>query len=108
MYEITAVTEVLGAFVGVVGVSIAVWLQLVSAKAAPARYVIGFYLFGATFLLTNAGALGVPPHPANILGLLGVLVALAVEVAAAVFVYRRYGNEETTRETVEAMIGDLR
>lgn len=106
MSEITAVTEVLGAFVGVVGVSIAVWLQLISAKQAPARHVLGFFAFGAVFLLTNVAAVGVPTDPANLLGLFGVLVALVGECAAGIHVYRRYSDEDTTREAVESFLRD--
>jgi drug/metabolite transporter (DMT)-like permease len=98
MSEINALTEVLGAFVGVVGVSIAVWLQMVSAKRTPARYVAGFFVFGSIFLLTNSGAVGVPTEPANLLGLLGVLAALVAECGAAVFVHRRFGTDDRTPE----------
>jgi bacteriorhodopsin len=105
--DVTALTETLGALVGVVGISIAVWLQLVSRKRTPARYVFAFFAFGAVFLLTNAGALNAPARPASLFGLLGVLVALVFECGAAVFVWRRYSVEgDSPAEVVRDLIHD--
>jgi len=106
MNGITDLTTALGALTGVVGVSIAIWLQLISPKKCPARYVLVFFVFGSVFLLMNAGAIGVPGRPATLLGLIGAIVALVAEVVGAVYVYRRYGIEDTTHEAIEAFLQD--
>jgi hypothetical protein len=105
-HTVTALTETLGALVGVVGISIAIWLQLISRKRTPPRYVAMFFVFGSVFLLMNTGALDAPARPANLLGLLGVLLALIFECGAAVHVWRRYSVEgdspvEVVRDLIE-------
>lgn len=47
----------LGAVGGGLGVAIAVYLQFVTERRVPPRYVLGYFLFGAILLLGHAGAL---------------------------------------------------
>lgn len=95
-----------GAFVGVVGVSIAIWLQMVARRRCPWYVVATFYGFGTFMLLLNSGALGAGENAETALGGLGLVVALLAETSGAVYAYRIY-SEPRGEHSGEAWFDDL-
>jgi len=95
---------VLGAFVGLVGVCIAIWLQMVAKRRVPAKYVVVFYAFGSLFLLLNTAALGAGNEVAQVVAVFSLTVALLVEVGGAVFVYLKYSEPSEAESLAEAAL----
>lgn len=81
-----------GAFVGVVGISIAIWLQMIARRRTPASAVGAFFLFGSFMLLLNSGAFGVGANVEVALTVAGLSAALVVELAAGVWVYLKHSE----------------
>jgi len=91
----------LGAFVGVVGVSIAIWLQMVARRRCPARHVTAFFAFGSFMLLLNTAVFGVEGGVEPYVAGVALLSALVVEIAGAIHVYRTYSSERPEYRIVE-------
>ncbi|QPL12252.1 putative membrane protein [Halorubrum phage Hardycor1] len=106
LHEIMAFdpVSILGAFVGVVGISIALWLQMVAPRKCHPRHVLAFFGFGSIFLLTNADAIALtgPIVPAS--AALGLLVALVFEVAGAWYIYRNFSEPRNETDYVERVV----
>ena len=92
---------ILGAFVGVVGISIAIWLQMIAPRRCRPRHVLAFFGFGSIFLLTNADAVGVEGPIIPLSAVLGLLIALAFEVLGAVYVYRNFSEPRDEADYVQ-------
>lgn len=80
--------EALGALAGVLGVSIALYLQLVSGRRVKARFVLGFYLVGVVFLLMHLRPLSIGPTASAVGRAFGLTIVLAAELVAFYHVYR--------------------
>lgn len=68
----------LGLLAGVIGVSIAIWLQLITQRRCKPRYVFGFFILGSTLILMNLG----PVFPEKNGVVLGKFVAYIVLIGA--------------------------
>lgn len=91
----TETLTILGALVGVVGVSIAVWLQLIARRRCPWYWVAGFFAFGSFMLLLNSGVFGLAALTTTALASFALLAALVAELAGAFYVYRHYSRPRT-------------
>jgi len=93
-----------GVFAGVVGVSIAVYLQLMSSRSTPWPYVVGFFVGGCVLILVNPGSwlAGSFEAFADELRLVGAVVALVAELGIAIHVFQEYRVESPGE-----LIGDL-
>lgn len=99
--------EALGALTGVLGVSIALYLQLISNRQVKPRYVVGFYLLGTGLLLLHLRPLPAFGPTASAVGrLLGLTIILAGELAAFHHVYR-VSDVQTPREVAEDVAAHL-
>lgn len=91
----TEFVTLLGALVGVVGVSIAIWLQLIARRRCPWYWVAGFFTFGSFMLLLNSGVFGLGSPTTTALAAFTLVAALAAELAGAAYVYRHYSRPRT-------------
>lgn len=92
----------IGIIAGVIGVGVAVYLQMVDIRRCPLRYVVGYFLFGSALILINVAA--VSPHeiPFGLwFPVVGNAVLLLFELATVPYVLDHLG------EPVENPIGYL-
>lgn len=84
--------ELTAALAGIIGVSVAVYLQLVSSTKTPPRYVLGFFVAGCTMLLLHPAVWAQAPiaRYTNLIQLGGAVLAVVGETVLAVYVARRY------------------
>lgn len=94
--ELPTFVDILGALVGGIGVSLAIYFQLIARRSCPSRYVLAFFVFGSTILLLSGEAFYLRDAVASALAVLGALLALVAEVAFAGYVWRRIRTEPLT------------
>jgi len=93
----------IGAATGAVGVSIAIYLQLISQKHCPPQYVLFYLTLGSGLILAHVNGHMIEGLPTTALRLLGYLVLIAVQVGSALHIYRRLDTEHS-RPTIEKFI----
>lgn len=97
--------DVVGAFVGAVGICIAIYLQMVSPRAVSPTYSLAFFTFGAAFMLYNITAFA----PESTTGTLrtarfvGSVLALMLELAGATYVIRHTEVRSPHRVLLDAL-----
>lgn len=89
--------ELLGTLVGMVALSIALWLQMVSTRKVPAKYILGFAAIGILVILANMTGLGVEPPVAETIRAIALTLGLIGEIAAAYWIYRHESVEDASR-----------
>lgn len=95
------IVSFLGALVGVLGISIAIWLQMIARRRTPAKYTLAFFAFGSLFLALNTRVFQVPERPASTIAGVALLLTLVVEVYAAAWVYGHYSSDAHSPEGME-------
>lgn len=76
----------LGQFVGVLGVGIAVYLQVIVPRRCDARYFWGFLVFGSGMVIAHIG--WVPLPYLGWLPVIGYFLLIGLQIYAANWVYR--------------------
>jgi len=89
---VLVVAELIAAFAGLLGVSIAVYLQLIAERKPPAAWVATFFVAGCTMLLLHPTVWVSAPVVtySAVLQLVGAAVAVIGELALARYVLIRY------------------
>ena len=90
--------EIIGTIAGLVGVSLAVYLQLLNRRDVSVHYVVGFFVAGSALILMNPEAWLAVTFEPFITGarLLGAVLALVVELVAAAHVWATHSVESPT------------
>lgn len=77
-----SVATTVGMLAGVLGVGIAVWLQMVATRKCPPKYVVLFFGFGAGLMLVNYNAATITVVGGSWLPLIGNVCLILTEVYA--------------------------
>jgi hypothetical protein len=106
MHDITHIASLtaLGAVGGGLGLAIAVYLQFVTDRPVPPRYVIAYFTFGAFLLLGNAGII---PFLTDAEVVLAAWVAIAISIIGQLlgFVWLiRSEHAESPTEVAEGLV----
>lgn len=96
--EPAMLASVVGMFAGFLGVSAAIYLQMIAGNRCPPKYVLAFFLLGSGMILANFSALSTP----------GILLGAWVPVVgnAAILFLEVWAIRHVTKEVdVAAAVG---
>lgn len=93
----------LGQVAGWLGVSIAVYLQLMAKERCRARYVWGFFLVGTALIIAHLGLFDLPWYFAGWVPAIGYLLLIAVQIYAYQWVKHHAGLSGVQASLEEAV-----
>lgn len=99
-------THFMGAIVGVLGVSIAIYLQLITSKHCPIKYIVLFLVFGITMIMINSGPFIASSQQLLILQFIAYLILAIIEIGTAYFIWRTLDLENPVLEVHNEFVSD--
>lgn len=98
--------NVIGLLVGFIGVSIAIYLQLIQQNPCPPKYVLGFFVFGVLMIFINGRAVITDMTIAIILQTIGYILLAIMEIYTAYIIRKRIMNNPYNENSVDHLILD--
>lgn len=85
----------IGAVTGAVGVLIAIYLQLISQKRCPPKYVLFYLTLGSGLMLSHTSGVYLGDLAMVSLRLTGYMFLIAVQIGSAYYIYQKLDGEES-------------
>lgn len=98
--------ELMGALIGALGIMIAIYLQLITQKDCPPRYVILFLSFGITMTMVHSGPFISSNDEIVFLQITGYILLAVIELVTAYYVWRRLDLDNPVQELWHELFGD--
>lgn len=90
--------ELIGALIGAIGVSISIYLQLITRKHCPKKYVIIFLVFGITMIMIHSNPFLASTNNMITIRIIGYTILAVMEIGAAYMVWKRLHLENPVEE----------
>lgn len=98
--------ELIGALIGTLGITIAIYLQLITRKDCPPRYVILFLVFGIAMIMMHSGPLVATREEMTFLQITAYMILAILEIGTAYYVWKRLDLDHPLKELHHELFSD--